>query len=876
MRVLCGVLTFLFLCTLASPKLSAQRSLKGVVKDEQGRPVRAANTVIRQVADGPIFSFSITEDDGAFALHIPPGADSVFFTITHLSYAKQAFYVPASETLLEITLSEAAYELPELVVKNKPVIRQGDTLIFDVGQYRDAADRNIEEVLRKLPGVTISQNGTIQYDGLPISKFYIEGLDMLEGRYRLATRNLSIDAIRDIEIIESHQPIRALDSLVRPPNAAINLRLKSDVAVTGTIRAGLGASPALYQGQADVFGFTKKQHFNLLGSANNVGDQQRANFQNLYFDPTSLRTDLIRINEVLPPFQLEEEFYLDNQEFTGGFNFLRKVAKNTEFKWQGFVRRDRIRKEGSRLLRYTDEENTFSFEEILAATEQVWELDNRLIVEHNAPKIYLRADAQITGTSADLTADNIVNRIPFPEQLDDQRLQIDGGLTTIFRRNDKAYKINTDIDYKIMDYNLRLMPVDVFAPDFELTRFESGRQLARQNIFTADTYTDFYFLTEHLSGQLRAGLRYEHATLSTDFRTRTDSSAISSLGTDFQNDNQVQQLAPYLEQTYELQRGKHTWKFSLPFSVPVFRLENQIAKTDTTFIALVTKPRLTYERRLSPEHYLSAGYTLERDYLRYNQFFYDGYIMRSNRNLDRSVLDINQLTSHELFARFTGKNLEKGLDYNLSFSLFANTLDYLNDNRFNEQGLTSNLIEEKNTTRGFSFGGDISGPVTDQLRANLQATYRFHSSPNLLNGQRSNVQNHLLNLQMEWFYIFPTSVLTVRPRIQILANSFSETPTTYQMEAEVGYFQSLNRLGSVRVSYFQFCTVIGNRQFWNELLALEYKYTFSKSKINLIIQCNNLSNNENYISFRQSAFSETLSAFRLRPRQLVLRVKKTF
>ncbi|MBK7635335.1 MAG: hypothetical protein IPJ13_14450 [Saprospiraceae bacterium] len=43
------------------------------------------------------------------------------------------------------------------------------------------SDKNIEQVLSRIPGITIEQ-GQIRYMGLSISKFYIEGLDMLEGK----------------------------------------------------------------------------------------------------------------------------------------------------------------------------------------------------------------------------------------------------------------------------------------------------------------------------------------------------------------------------------------------------------------------------------------------------------------------------------------------------------------------------------------------------------------------------------------------------------------------------------------------------------------------------------------------------------------------
>lgn len=235
---------------------------------------------------------------------------------------------------LAIQLEERISALPEMTVRAEPIIRNGDTLIFDLEQHRIASDENLENILERLPGVTVESNGTIYYDGLPISKFYVEGLDLLEGKYKIITRNLKIDAIRDIEIIEHHQPIQALDSIVRPPEAAINLKLKSNIAITGAINTALGVPKMLYAGRLDVFGFQKKSQFNLLVGANNIGDQQGANFENLYVTARTNRIELppLSLSQLAPPL-IDHSHYLLNQEKIIGLNYLRKIGKFTQLKW---------------------------------------------------------------------------------------------------------------------------------------------------------------------------------------------------------------------------------------------------------------------------------------------------------------------------------------------------------------------------------------------------------------------------------------------------------------------------------------------------------------------------------------------------------------
>ncbi|MFN7117070.1 MAG: carboxypeptidase-like regulatory domain-containing protein [Saprospiraceae bacterium] len=865
----------LLVVMLVFPALHAQQTIKGVIKDEQGKPVQAANVILQLNENAPILTFGITGENGEFALKVPQNLDSVWIMITHLSYAPQKYYIQTSVPYHEIILSQQAYKLPELVVKNDPVIRRGDTLIFDVNQYRDASDQNIEQILQKIPGVTVESNGSIKYDGLPISKFYIEGLDMLEGRYRIATRNLRIDAIRDIEIIERHQPIRALDSLVRPDNAAINLRLKSNIAITGSLRGGAGASPALYLGAADIFGFTKKQQFNISGSANNIGDNQGNNFQNLYVNYNNLALDLIQINKVLPPFLMKENYYLDNRELTGGYNYLRKITNYTELKWQGFVRKDRILNVGTRSLRLNDGNNDVRFAEILNAVERPLNFDNRIILEHNAKKIFFRADVNAAWNMIQSNADNQVNGTAFPEQLDKHAINSTAELTTIIRRNNKAYQINSNITYQTTDYDLNLMPVDIFTPDFPATRFNEAVQMAQHARLKTDTYSNFFYKIKNINGQVNFGATYHYSALSTDILTNNGTAENESLGQAFQNQNIFSEWAPYFNQVYKKEVNNSVWTLRLPLSASLLNIKNEINAKQSSFNLLITNPKLEYRLKTNGGNFWGMTYGFQRDFERFNQLFYEGYIIQSNRNITTSLFDINRYNKHEFSVGFSGRNTEKGNEYGLGVSLSETTYGFINSSNFNQLGVANNLIAGNNRVRSASLRGNIAGTIASNLNFDIQTLYNLSYRPSILNGERLNIQNHFFNINTQFYYTLMQSIISFKPAFQLFSNNFFETPG-YQLNAELVYFIKLNASGSIRASYNQYFTAIGERQVWNELLAIEYKHTLSKLKTDILLNINNISNNTHYITVTQNAFSENLSYYRLRPRQVVFSFVRKF
>jgi hypothetical protein len=80
-----------------------------------------------------------------------------------------------------------------------------------VGSFKTASDRIIEDVIKRLPGVKVGVDGAISYQGQNISKFNIEGLDMLGGKYNMATRNVQAKDVNRVEIKENFQEIKQLE-----------------------------------------------------------------------------------------------------------------------------------------------------------------------------------------------------------------------------------------------------------------------------------------------------------------------------------------------------------------------------------------------------------------------------------------------------------------------------------------------------------------------------------------------------------------------------------------------------------------------------------------------------------------------------------------
>jgi len=141
---------------------------------------------------------------------------------------KKLFLTLSLLTLFYKSISQI-YCLPEVVVWDTMAVqKKGDTLTYRVDKLLAKSDKSLEDLLIRIPGIAIMQDGSIMYNDKRINHFYIEGLDLLSGKYALATRHVNPADLCEIEILEYHQPIKVLKDYLPSENAAINIKLKKE------------------------------------------------------------------------------------------------------------------------------------------------------------------------------------------------------------------------------------------------------------------------------------------------------------------------------------------------------------------------------------------------------------------------------------------------------------------------------------------------------------------------------------------------------------------------------------------------------------------------------------------------------------------------
>lgn len=269
-------IAILLLCMSIGLCCRAEVTVTGSVTERAtGEPVGGAMLTVRDASDRAL-AFTASAADGSFSLRYEP-ADSLWLVAVSMGYAPLRQLLSGSDERVEIVLDEGAIKLREVSVKADRVRGDGDTVIYHVGGFAREQDRTIGDVMKRMPGIAVSDAGRIQYQGRDISKFYIEGEDLLGGRYGIATNGVSYHDVGAVEILENHQAMEVLRGLSYSDDVAVNLKLKdkskATVAARGTAGGGYSPQPrgALWMADALAMLAASRYQFITTLKSNNTG-----------------------------------------------------------------------------------------------------------------------------------------------------------------------------------------------------------------------------------------------------------------------------------------------------------------------------------------------------------------------------------------------------------------------------------------------------------------------------------------------------------------------------------------------------------------------------------------------------------------------------
>jgi len=271
------VVPFFFFCTI----VFAQKNgiVKGMAFDTTARqPVSSATITLMQKKDSSLTSFTMTDNNGKFEL---TGIQNGEFRLlmTHVNYHSSSLVFKIDDEhktidLGRIIMNDRAKVLSEVTVTSEapPVTLVGDTVQYNASSFKTQPNANVEDLLKKLPGVKVEKDGTVKAQGEKVQKVLVDGKEFFGNDPKIATKNLPADAIDKVQVYDKLSDQAQLTGFDDGNSEkTINLKLKKDKkkGAFGKINAGVGTDDR-YQGKFNVNSFKGARQMSVIGMGNNT------------------------------------------------------------------------------------------------------------------------------------------------------------------------------------------------------------------------------------------------------------------------------------------------------------------------------------------------------------------------------------------------------------------------------------------------------------------------------------------------------------------------------------------------------------------------------------------------------------------------------
>lgn len=263
---------------------------RGTVVDSAGQGITNAMVVALSRADSVLIAYALSDGDGRFLVQDLEAGDYVL-QVTSMGYGtvRRDFSV-ASEMVDfgRVVMAVVAAELDPLVVSAEqvPFVNRRDTLDYNAAAFQLRANASVEDLLARLPGVQVEDDGTIVAQGEEVTQVLVDGKEFFGGDPTVATRNLPADAVERIQIYDRRSDMAEFTGIEDgEEERTVNLELREDARngtfghVTGALGGEQGGAAPVgpeadaqlrYQQSVALNRFSPTLQLALLGGMNNI------------------------------------------------------------------------------------------------------------------------------------------------------------------------------------------------------------------------------------------------------------------------------------------------------------------------------------------------------------------------------------------------------------------------------------------------------------------------------------------------------------------------------------------------------------------------------------------------------------------------------
>lgn len=869
-------LVFLIISVFFCIHAFAQTTISGEVLNEKKQPVFNASVMLLRVTDSLPMAYTFSDEKGHYQLVTQSEEAKLLIAVYGFNLKRQFKEVENKTQTVDFTVQEEALQLKEVSVKSEKIWGGNDTVNYVVDAFRDTTDIVIADVLKKMPGIEVKDDGKVEYNGKPISKFYIENMDMLQGRYNLATTSISASDVASVQVMENHQEVRALQNIQFSDNVALNIKLKENAKGTFALMADLGAGWAdslQYEGSLTGMYFAKRNQFLGTLKANNSGTNLVDNENVTVYPMASM------VEPSAPGISGVRHTLNRSQGIT--LNSLHKLKNDVDISFNLLVGGDRNRKSSESRTLYFLPDDTLSLVERMQSLETAKMLEGSVNYNLNKDLDYLKIS--LTASGHRNWGEGLVDNDELIRQEENYKSLCAKANIHWIRKSrrdpESGIEFNSTTSYGTLPYGLQVAP-GCFpealndGEDYATTLQNIGFQSFKSENFLR-------FLTSVVWKRLRIMPYFnfsmeEQALNSSLTGQNADGLTIQFAENQFSNDIRWHKYQPAAGAYFTYDRRRVNVTLMVPVQLRYLHLDDRIGNASDKQFKVLSQPSLSFR------YDFSHNWKVNTKISTYNntpslRTLYSGYILQNYRTLSRYDCPLADTYGANGSLTFSYKNVMKYAfgDFSVNYNRYRNEVMYAQS--FEGNTMVINAVEQ------LSWGDYLSvslyagkGFSWKRLNINAKCSYGWGRSPHLVQNQVATYYNQGWNANLtasiaitDYIFFnnkgswsrFTTSVdgftAGSQPIVSLIDNANLSVVLPFGL--------------SITPSVELYHTRSEGRTDNFVLLDFSLGYTFSKVKLSLDV--NNILDTESFVYSYYSGIYGYYSAYSIRPRSIMLSVR---
>lgn len=271
----------LLLATLSAFAQTKRVTVSGRVVEDTGEPAVQATVQLLSLPDSTFTTGIASNEKGYFSLPRVKAGKYVL-KVSYIGFKNKLIPLQLTASAPNKNVGTVKLETDAIMLAEAVVVAEApqvqiveDTVAFNSSAYRTPEGAMLEELVKKLPGAEVDDDGNVKINGKEISKIMVDGKEFFGGDVQTGLKNLPVDMIEKLKTYDKKSDLARITGIDDgEEETVLDLTVKKGMnqGWFGNVDVA-GGTEKRYMGRAMVNYFYDKTQVSLIAGANNVNDQ---------------------------------------------------------------------------------------------------------------------------------------------------------------------------------------------------------------------------------------------------------------------------------------------------------------------------------------------------------------------------------------------------------------------------------------------------------------------------------------------------------------------------------------------------------------------------------------------------------------------------